>query len=659
MATIYPLVSTDFLELDVVATTLQADGAPSWNPVVALEVGGQRQVVYQDGSFQGIFANPYCTATGIGTEASPLHFKIRPSSGWTTTAQRLVVRTYDTVELSPPSLPSGWESRSPLRDYDTLWVTTMANLVANPTVRSDARTRWPSTEAMVILTELQASNLANYASIKANAALLSPAMRVFPGYRVGAHHLAQASPSGAGTFVFSDWMDANRWLAMTALWRDVVIPLCDADDPRVYISAENYGPDSAEPTLTSLAANGYTEAQFYAACEPFVQLMALTKRVCLIAPNAVGTTQGIHLLVKRLIEVCGEDYVQPIWEVQSDYRVPNDYREGAATAYYADVTAGASQVSLFNANLGVRVAHRRSCADDILREHGAAAEAAVIPSGAWGALAPWLETVTKTDQTLYGTPSMLNCTSLDSSNDLKYDWRLPPSSASSTYSPMSVGGAATSRALSIFRSSVQTSLGSAGGGAQFDDYDGWRISPQAPNIFAAWRVQMLPNSGDPDEVAFQYTWGVLCRGKIPSGLSTSAPFLSQAEINFSLWNLYYDQPSDSVKLKLSDGTTSTVMANPPRDTLLSFVVARASQTSWRHAYKGSSVTTVTSSAISTSNRFVMMGGGQDPAFFPANNKIMSMNNFVGQELGCWWRCPSDVEIARHLNGQYPLGITRL
>ncbi len=225
--------------------------------------GADRSVVYQEGVFLGSFAARSST-TGVGTVGAPLHFRVRPERWPTNRGIKLVPRPVDLelgAGLTVPSIPAGWEQRSPYRDYDTIHVTTMANLVANPTVR--ALPGWTAVEAMVIMTELAPSNLANYASIKANAALLSPVMRVFPGHRVGAHHTpAAVQVDTTGSFLFADWCSLSRWQAMADLWRDYVIPLCDPDDPRVYISAENYGASSsAEPTVVSLTAAGFNEAQ--------------------------------------------------------------------------------------------------------------------------------------------------------------------------------------------------------------------------------------------------------------------------------------------------------------------------------------------------------------------------------------------------------------
>ncbi len=304
--------------------------------------------------------------------------------------------------------------------------------------------------------------------------------------------------------------------------------------------------------------------------------------------------------------------------------------------------------------LGVRACHRRACSDELLRESGALGNSYVVPSGDWGRYAPWIESVCDTDLANYGKPGMVNGTYLDSSNDVEYDFRMPPSYADTSFNPTSVGHAATPLVIQIFRSNVQTSLGTAGGGQQFNDYDGWRISPQGSNIYAAWRTPILPPSGN----AAQYTWTVLGRFKIPAALATTTPLFGQAEVNIGTWQVYYDAGDDTIKLKCVGAAASTIMSAPARDTVLHVMVARASATSFKHGYRGSAITTISASST-TAYQYVIFGGGQEVATFPTNNKIQSTNNFVGQELASWWRTLTDAEMARHLNGQYPLSLVRL
>lgn len=543
-----------------------------------------------------------------------------------------------------PVIPSGWEQRVPFRIYrqpDVLPL--IENLAENPTRRT---TTYANAEMYCLTQDFRAAYLTDVANAITNGRALEPLMYVFPAARVGVYSDPEAylSSSGGSAFTFSKWVDRTYWARLAEIWEELLIPLCHADDPRIGLSTENYGIGTAEPTVTSLTGAGYTVAQFYAAIDPFVDMLRRTGRVVCVGPIAGEIVDQFNLWIPRLVSVLGADKVQAMWEIGGGYGQHDNYRTEPKTEYFNDVREIACGCALYDAEFGAGTIHRISASDDMVRAWGELANTWALPGGSMGAYAPWLEYFTKTDTIEGGTDAYYSGTTLHTSNDVKFDWTWGPMSAADM--PYSVGSG-TSTQIKCLRSTVQT--GSSVGTGSVAHHVGSKLEPQGSDIYAAFREDCLPTA-----VGTTRNWTVFARFQIPSTLAADRALVANADFNIGVWQVYYDNAADAIKIEFSNGAVTTLLSSPSRDTTLKFLVSREGNTTW-HVTMDGTLIDITLGVTASDYRFITMGGGQEVATFPTNNKLESCRHFVGVGLRVWWRTLTAAESLRQFTHSYPHG----
>lgn len=619
----YPANTSGFLSLTVYPSTTATQIS-----TVTISVGGAAESsAFASGALGASFQLGGSTVSGSGTSASPYVFSLRPNGGWSSTSD---IRLFITETASGE--PSGFGDYYDLRQFQNYTDDLLTNLAANPSERTGA---YASVAIQCLVQDTDAGSLSGLATSITLANALSPVMPIYPGIRV--------MPSMT---TIASWMDESYWETM-ATKIETVLGYRQSGDPRIALDIEGYGGTAAEPTVSTLTAAGYTIEQFNAAIQPVmdVLLAANPRPVVCSYPNVSGSVADRHAFQVRLLDVLGPSYCQLFWE--TTFNASEYYRKTSLTTWPQTMEAAWKKVAEFESNYGVTgLKHRFVVDDDILRDWGAQTR---DTAASFGPLKPWIFDLTRADRTSYGTSASRVGTSVSSVNDIQYGWSATPTS---TTAPDSFGSE-TSISLPVYRSTAQSS--SASGAGLVADAAGLRLRPQGSDIYAAFRVSAMPTSSSPNGAT---EWTTDRTFQIPSSLAASAPLCGQADTNFGYHQVWFDYSTNAIKWAFSNGASQTILSSPSRDTDIRLQLSRNGNDSWAYCVNGGSVQTFTVGAtIGSSASIWIEGGGQDPAFFPSNNKIASCIGYLlKNQLLIWWRAlDTSTEYTRINSGQYPIG----
>lgn len=655
---VYPATKDDFLEFDAYTDLLDGAGAPMWDVAVLLSLSHKpdEAVVYRDGAFRGTFAS-LSTVTGAGTSADRMHFRVKPVRGWPEGSNVLRTRIVEQgpqVGIDNPE-PVGWESRYDYRQFQdaTLMQAYLDNLAANPSIR--ATHPHSNMTAQCMVQDTDAPRLAGLDACVTKANALSPVMEIYPGIRV--------MPSTSSNL--TTWCSLSHWEDMASKV-ETLLGYRQAGDPRIALDAEAYGSagfggSNNEPSVTTLTAAGFTEAQFFTAMQPLVDVLLAADPlpVVLTYPHVVSATANdIASFTKRLLQTLGTKRVQILWE--DTFGATETHRLSPHVSFpflQKNVRQNEGDFERFTGFYELK--HRHVVDDDIIR---AWAGLFSTVENSFGGLRGWIVDETKMDRSSYGTPEGYVGTTVSTVNDIDYGWAFGGEPLLSTLvNPMSVGKQA-SIALPQFRGSA--SIQTAGLAAE-PDVSGLRLVSTISNPYGALRVSAMPTGASPNGAN---AWTTDQTIRIPSSLAADVPLLGQAFSNLALHQVYYDAGADAIKwVHRANGVNSTpvtLLASPARDTDIRIILSRDGNDTWRWSVNGSAVATFsTGLAVTVSNSATwIMGGGQTVATFGAGNNCESCDDLICvNQFLVWWRAllttGSPTEWTKINSGQFPINRT--
>lgn len=539
--------------------------------------------------------------------------------------------------------PRGSAEQLVYRQYNDYVDDLITNLAANPSERTGL---WADTAIHCLVQEVTGSELTELDACITAAQALSPPMPIFPAMRV----FATSNPT------FDKWVDRDYWVARASELRTLAAHRV-AGDPRIGIDAENYGSTGPgaheEPTQTTLALYGYTEAQFNWATLPFIEACAdLGVYVCGVYPIVNGEREHQHLLATRLVEMLGADRVELWWE--RSFGTTLTILRTSATDARETLVGLAQTEALFERELGISgLRHRHVVDADVFCNWGQPTRDLL---DAFGPRRPWVydnwRVVNSVDQrTKYGLPTFKKGTTSYTVNDWDYWWECTPTI--NTPNPTSVG-TATALEMPTHRSASQSTT--AAGPCTTKDMNGWKLDPGSEatlpsDIYGVFRVSALPLNTS----STKNNWTVYAEMTLPTGLASNKPVLGQTMTNFGSWQVYYDSAAGQLKWQPSSGSTQT-LGSVTLGTSFKLLIARNGNTGWKFCLDGGTVTSYTHGVTLGNTEVLIIGGGEEVAAMHSANKIESVDGIVVRRVGVSSRTLSDTEISNVMSLGYPAGI---
>jgi hypothetical protein len=534
--------------------------------------------------------------------------------------------------------PTGSELRYMARQYGTLIGPILTNLTNNPS-EYGVGSPWRETDWHSMLHDATSQYTTIYNSVKAQAAAMSPPMKVIPGLRLMAD-----APSGG----IELWCSLSRWTTMAAKVA-IQLALRSDDDPRIDWDIEGYASSGLECTPGTLAAGGFTESDFTTAFQPVIDvLLAATNSqgnpfppVILLYPHVVtNSANDVASVTKRLFETIAPHRVIVAWE--DSFSLEFNYSQRKNTSWPSGVRTLRENEAKFETYAGYGKLQHCHVADDDgpYRDWGALWRANALFG--YGTRRPWVFDNNRGDLAQWGTPAMRIGTTLSTVNDVQFSWFFSPTDVGN---PPSQGAGGTTTPLAQFRGgSINSALGPSvfnPNSGSYGDPEGCRLVSTVTNPYGVLRTAIMPSASAP---LGANVWTFDCSFQLPNTfyLNTTKPILSQCISNFISWQIYYDNATDSIKYqaKTSSSTTNeiTLLSNPSRDTTIRILLGRNGNDSWFYKVNTGTYTTFSNGATLSSNTIFIHGGGNAVATPPVTNTQVSIDRILFvNSFNLWYR----------------------
>lgn len=630
----YPTTPTEYLEFDMTSGVLNPDGTPNWNPVVAIEyTGSDRIVAYQEYAFLGSFRSRSST-TGVGTVASPMHFRIRPERWPVNRGIKLVPRPVDlSISLAPPiasTMPADQFTNNPFRIFANGggradWLTTSVNLAANPTIRANEFGKITAHVGAQSPENTSNAQFTQMVTTLANCAALSPPMPAYPFFRV----FPSTTMPFASIFDIAYWTTAATWLHNCALVRH-------SGDPRIGLDTEVYSTvaQGTEPTLDTIATwnaghgTSFSAAQLRAAMQPFLdQLIADNVNPIGMYPNVGGAPNNICLTTAYIVQAVGAARCAIWWENQT-FEATETYRKDLLS--FKSIAAGQQlgQAAFDNTILNVygvtgSIQHLAASDEDEIRAWGKRAEPGYSPTvgspiTANGQLR-WLFDTTRINPTK-GTPSWLTGVDMSALNGVDYAHYIRTLIGTNTGGTTigSVGIAATPITSQSWAGTA--ALGTNSGSALTANGSLVGLQIPTPPVGSTWCGMKLPGVLPGVNTT---PWTHKCADiTIPSTISADTPLIFNGQNNVEVWQLVWIEATSEIRLLVkATGVNAYTVATGLAKGIAHRVVIGRSGTTWRHSINGGAAVDHTAPSQASFFVDIMYGMGCDFATMANNTQI--------------------------------------
>jgi hypothetical protein len=538
--------------------------------------------------------------------------------------------------------PDGYEDDYDYRQFNVYVNPWLTNLIANPSERIGT---WASVAAQVLWVNHNQSEFDAWDDNLALAAQVTPAVRLYPGMRL--------LPSTQTTY--PDYIMSQAYWSTIATQLANVAAVRLPTDPRIALDIESYGSSAfggsdTEPTEVGLAAEGYTVDQFRAAFQPVLAAVLAMRPAPIFVLHPItglGLTNTSQIFL-ALAEFLGPDMLQPVWELAQlpDGMVTFGHQlihQRYPTTRWESLKA---EIMIKQATLDREFGdpfpkHRMMCDIDIFRNmfsrffssgeiNGLGRIRPVLFDNARNTHATTGTPVGSNDRYYYGLPIWPTFTDISTVNDVAYWWDFPHST---TDDPTSMG-TGTTATCNQFRANGAGGSGTVGA-CSTEDYDGVKLEVPGGFTFAVFRDTTMP--------LVSRVWTRHYRF-ILRDLSATHALMGQAHVNFFGYQFYYDQPTGHVFFQVSTDTPIDTGFTPTADAAIYLSVGRNGAKAWKYKFNTDTIVDVTAVGTAGDTLAHVFGGGQNPAFAPANNQQDSMPEFVAIAQGHWDRYLTTTEL---------------